>query len=114
MAWIEFHVTTMAQHATEVSDKLILLGALAVTMRDAGDQPIYEPDPQATPIWEEVIVVGLFDSNEPSTAISHFLEQQKANGMLKSFELHHVEDEDWTRRCLEDFKPLQFGKRLWV
>jgi ribosomal protein L11 methyltransferase len=114
MAWLEFHITTIAEHANSMSDSLILLGAQAITMHDAGDQPIYEPDPTATPIWQEVIVIGLFDCNEPMEPVGSYLESQRQTGLLKKFELHRVEDEDWTRRCLDSFKPLQFGDRLWV
>lgn len=114
MAWFEFHITTTAKHANRMSDTLILLGAQAVTMRDAGNQPIYEPDPETTPLWEEIIVVGLFDKTEPMEKLGLYLEKQRDDGLLKKFELHHVADEDWTRRCLDSFKPLHFGKRLWV
>ena len=114
MAWLEFHITTTAKHANQMSDKLVLLGAQAVTMRDAGNQPIYEPDPSTTPLWEEVVVVGLFDDTEPMERLGLYLENQRDIGLLKKFELLHVADEDWTRRCLDSFKPLQFGERLWV
>lgn len=114
MNWLEFHITTTAQHANLMSDQLLLLGAQAITMRDAGDQPIYEPDPETTPMWAEVVVVGLFDSNESMEPIGNYLEDQRRTGLLKKFELHHVADEDWTRRCLDSFKPMQFGERLWV
>lgn len=114
MAWLEFHITTIAKHANQMSDKLVLLGAQAVTMRDAGNQPIYEPNPETTPLWEEVVVVGLFDNTEPMEKLGLYLEKQRDIGLLKKFELLHVADEDWTRRCLDSFKPLQFGKRLWI
>ena len=32
-------------------------------------------------------------------------------GSLKKFELHAFPDEDWTRRCLDSFKPMSFGNR---
>jgi ribosomal protein L11 methyltransferase len=114
MNWLEFHITTTAEHAGSLSDQLVLLGAQAITMRDAGDQPIYEPDPETTPLWQEVIVVGLFDSNESMEPLGNYLEKQRSVGFLKKFELHHVPDEDWTRRCLDSFQPMQFGKRLWI
>ena len=35
-------------------------GAVSVTVIDAEDQPIYEPGPGEEPVWENVIVTGLF------------------------------------------------------
>jgi ribosomal protein L11 methyltransferase len=114
MTWLEFHITTTAEHATQLGDQLVLLGAQAITMRDGANQPIYEPAPSFTPLWQEVIVIGLFDSEESMEPIGLYLEKQRETGSLKRFELHTVQDEDWIRRCLDGFKPLQFGKRLWI
>lgn len=114
MTWLEFHITTTAQHASMIGDELLLLGAQAITMRDGADQPIYEPDPESTPLWQDVIVVGLFDSNDSMEPIGHYLEKQRETGILKKFELQRIPDEDWTRRCLDSFSPMQFGNRLWI
>lgn len=114
MTWLEFHISTTVQHANLISDQLILLGAQAITMKDGANQPIYEPAPGEMPLWQEVVVVGLFDSNEPMEPIGMYLEKQRETGALKQFELHQIPDEDWTRRCLDSFQPLQFGDRLWV
>lgn len=112
--WYEFHITTTAAHASALSDSLMLLGAQAITMRDGGNEPIYEPALHSTPVWQEIILVSLFDSDESMEPIGLYLEKQRALGLLKQFNLHVVPEEDWTRRCLESFKPLQFGKRLCI
>ncbi len=113
MSWLEFHITTTARYADQFSDDLIMLGAQAITMRDGGDQPIFEPEPH-TPLWHEVIVVSLFDSNEPLEPVGNYLEKQRETGALIKFELQHIPDEDWTRRCLDSFSPMSFGSRLWI
>jgi ribosomal protein L11 methyltransferase len=114
MAWQELSLTTTAEHAQSLGDQLLLLGAEALTLKDAGDQPIYEPALDTTPVWKETIVVGLFDENHVMEPILSYLEKQQTAGILKNIRIVAVADEDWERRCLEDFKPLQFGKRLWI
>ncbi|MEO8402151.1 MAG: 50S ribosomal protein L11 methyltransferase [Gammaproteobacteria bacterium] len=114
MPWIELHAKTTSDYADSLSDQLSLLGAQAVTFQDAGDQPIYEPKPGAMDFWQETIVIGLFDYELALKPIIVYLEEQQAAGLIKSFWLKHIADEDWERVCLQHFKSIQFGSRLWV
>lgn len=114
MHWIELHITTTAAHANTLSDELMLYGAQAVTFQDAGDQPVYEPLPGAMNLWHETIVVGLFDNALQPESILCYLEQQQTAGLIKHFELRPLEEQDWERVCLDHFKPIQIGKRLWI
>lgn len=114
MPWHELHIKATSQHAPHFADVLTLLGAEAVTFRDAGDQPIFEPQQDTPLIWPETIVVGLFDASLEMRPITTYLEEEKANGNLIDFSVHFLGDEDWERRCLDSFQPMQFGKRLWV
>jgi ribosomal protein L11 methyltransferase len=114
MPWTELHIKTTADYAPQLSDQLALLGAQAVTFQDAGDQPIYEPTPGDLHLWQETIVIGLFDCELPLNAILHYLEEQQATGLIKNFHRIAVADQDWERVCLDLFKPIQVGKRLWV
>lgn len=114
MPWIELHIKTTAASADALSDQLTLLGALAVTFQDAGDQPIYEPPLESSPLWQETIVIGLFDLTVEIKSLLGYFEQLQATGDITQFHLKHIEDEDWERRCLEHFKPMLFGNRLWI
>lgn len=113
MFWNEVHITTSAEKANEISDKLIELGAQAVTFQDAGDTPIFEPTPD-TPLWEKTIVIGLFENQFPLEAVIDFLEKQSALGIIQHYQFKQLKDENWERRCLEGFHPIAFGKRLWI
>ena len=112
--WIELHIKTTAEYADSMSDQLVLLGAEAVTFQDAGDQPIYEPVPGSLNLWQETIVIGLFGEELQPEPILTYLEDQQAAGLITNFYLKELADQDWERVCLEHFKPIQFGKRLWV
>lgn len=114
MSWLELRITAFSNQVASLSDQLILLGAAAITLKDAGDQPIYEPSDDHPRIWHETIVVGLFDSQQAMHPILTYLETQQAEGLLSHIELKEVADEDWVRRSLDSFNPICFGKRLWV
>lgn len=114
MSWLEIHITAFSEQVPMLSDELMLLGAAAVTLKDAGDQPIYEPSDTNPRIWNETILVGLFDHEHDMQPILDFLGNQQADGLLTHFELKSVADEDWVRRSLDSFKPICFGKRLWI
>ncbi|HSW92849.1 MAG TPA: 50S ribosomal protein L11 methyltransferase [Gammaproteobacteria bacterium] len=114
MSWIELRVTTTAGYADSLGDQLVLLGAKAVTFQDAGDQPIYEPDPRATAFWQDTIVVGLFEDSLKPQPLLAYMEDQKALGLVRHAALSDLPDQDWERICLDAFKPMQFGKRLWI
>ena len=45
MPWLELQIQVPEQLAESVGDLLSELNALAVSFHDAGDQPLYEPEP---------------------------------------------------------------------
>ncbi len=107
MPWKELHITTIADKADAISDQLSDFGANAVTFRDGGDDPIFEPSASTPRIWAKTIVIGLFDS---VLDISPLLEQLGNHDVT----IVDIPDEDWVRRSLDSFKPMKFGKKLWV
>ena len=60
MAWMEAVVMTRVAHHRAVEQLMTQLGALAVTFRDAGDEPVLEPAVGTIPLWPELKVIGLF------------------------------------------------------
>jgi len=111
MPWIQLKIDTDNALAEPISDALTELEALAVTLEDRADQPIFEPKPGTTPLWQEVCVVGLYDADTSIEPIVSALEQQF--GTLK-WSTNPLEDRDWVRAWMDDFEPIRFGKRLWI
>jgi len=114
MPWIQVRLDTTAEHAEALEDLLLEAGACAVTLQDAQDQPVYEPELGTTPLWNNTVVVGLFDAQTRTDELIPFL---RANTSLEPFPSHKielVEDKDWEREWMTHFHPMQFGDRLWV
>ncbi len=95
-----------------VEDALFALGAVSVTLQDAADDPVLEPGPGETPLWPTVIVKALFDPDTDPTMLAHALAQTLPDGPPPRFET--LADQAWERVWLEDFRPMRFGRRLWV
>lgn len=49
MPWIQLQIPADPDTADQLEDLLMEMGADAVSMEDAADQPLYEPDPGTTP-----------------------------------------------------------------
>ena len=111
MPWIQLKIDANKAIAEAISDALVEMAALAVTLEDRADQPIYEPEHGTTPLWEEVCIVGLFEAETDVAPIVQTLEQQF--GSLK-WNADPLEDRDWVREWMDGFEPIRFGQRLWI
>lgn len=114
MPWIQLRFATDEKNAEPLSDGLLDLGASAVTFEDAADQPIFEPPPGALPLWRDVTVVALFEEHADVDAVLEELSAQLSPQPVPACTRQIIEDQDWERAWLVDFKPMQFGTRLWV
>jgi len=113
MPWLQLTFYSTKDSAEALADLLSEAGAAAVTMQDAADQPLYEPPPGATPLWQLTNVVGLFDEGVDAEAIVAGLRAQWS-GEFPDYRSETLADQDWERAWMDDFKPMQFGRRLWI
>ena len=114
MPWIQIRLDTISDHAELLEDLLLEAGASAVTLQDAKDQPVYEPELGSTPLWTHTIVIGLFDAHADTDAILSLLREQADITPFPNHKVEIVEDRDWEREWMSQFHPMQFGRRLWV
>ena len=114
MPWIQVRLDTTSDHAEILEDLLLEAGACAVTLQDAKDQPVYEPELGTTPLWQNTVVVGLFDAQTRTDELIPFLESKAGLAPFPHHKIELVEDKDWEREWMTHFHPMQFGQRLWV
>lgn len=117
MPWIQLQIPADPDTADQLEDLLMEMGAHAVSMEDAADQPLYEPDPGTTPLWQETRVTGLFDSDVDSERLCAGIQDawhRQTQQTLPDIQVALVEDKDWERAWMDDFTPLRFGQRLWI
>lgn len=114
MPWQQllFHIDT--QQAEPLSDALQQCGAASVSLQDAADQPLYEPGPGETPLWQQVDVVGMFAEDNDIPQVLEALKKILDCDELPRWQLSELQDQDWVRVWMDDFKPIQFSERLWI
>lgn len=114
--WIELAVSSRYPEFAE--EVLLAQGAVSVVLNDAGDEPLLEPAPGATPLWSHTIARGLFAPATDFDAVRAALREFLPDGAGLSFEQRQVEDQDWIHAWLQHAKPLRFGPDgrpgLWI
>jgi ribosomal protein L11 methyltransferase len=117
MAFLQFTLDIGARNPQPYEDALFALGALSVTLVDAADDPVLEPAPGATPLWPTVVVSAVFPADVDVAALRSGLGAAPGLDPLlvaEKSQLEPVADRAWEREWLKDFRPMRFGRRLWV
>ena len=119
MPFLELSLTIPATQQTGVEAALEDLGALSITLADAdADTPderaIFEPGVGETPLWNDIVLQALFDANTDRAGLAHALADLIPDIEPAQFAFREVADQDWTRAWLDTFKPMRFGRRLWI
>lgn len=109
--WQELTLRSHEPHA--IAEVLEACGALAVTMKDAQDNPVLEPAPGETPLWPQTLVVGLFDGDAERTEVEERL-HRGAGAWILSAHWDDLPEQVWERTWLEHFRPMDFGTHLRV
>ena len=113
MPFLQLTLTIGTADPAPYEDALLAAGAMSITLEDAADDPVLEPAPGVTPLWPHVKLKALFDSAASPDDIRSMVSAAAASPLPPlSFEL--LRDRAWEREWLKDFRPMQFGRRLWI
>ena len=111
--WQEWVVETYSHLVESLEEWLFEQGALAVTLEDNADEPLLEPGPGETPLWQNVKVTALFTGSIDLSRIKQALPSSLLAGNSRN-DISTLEDRDWDRVWMEDFTPIRMGPRLWI
>lgn len=114
MPWIQLRINTNSDHADAIGDILMEQGAVSITYEDGKDTPIFEPKLGETPLWQDTVVVALFDAGTDLMPTVALLETSPMLGQGFPHKIEQIEDKDWVREWMDSFHPIQFGTRLWI
>lgn len=114
MPWQQVTVRIDGDRARAAEELLGELGAVSVTLRDAGDEPVFQLDRDSTPLWRDIIATGLFSDQTDTGPVARRLRTELQLTAPDAVTVDALEDQDWERAWMEDFHPVRFGRRLWV
>ncbi|MDM1301377.1 50S ribosomal protein L11 methyltransferase [Acinetobacter indicus] len=115
MKWLQIHITVDQAQVDFTETLLSSLGAVSVTLDDAENQDLLEPLPGETPLWNKVIVTGIYaqDENEEIdvAALETFIRTQLPDAPMRS---EFLEDQVWERSWMDYYEPIQIAKKFWI
>lgn len=118
MAWLQLKASIAPEQAEWLEELLLAEGASAITLQDAHDEPVFEPDRGTTPLWRETVLTGLYDDLSDVEAMIERVQrawaQQLPDEPTPQIEYELLADRDWEREWMDGFEPLRMGERLWI
>ena len=117
MAWQQLHLQCKKTNVDLAEALLLESGALSIMLDDAGDQPLFEPLPGESPLWDEVVLTGIFDAateqgnRQALELLSHDIAAQVDASRTW---LSAVEDKDWEREWMTHYQPIECANNLWI
>ena len=115
MKWLQIHITVEQAQVDFTETLLSSLGAVSVTLDDAENQDLLEPLPGETPLWNKVIVTGIYAQDEGEeidvAALETFIRTQMPDAPLRS---EFLEDQVWERSWMDYYEPIQIANKFWI
>ncbi len=112
--WLQVRVTVDEPAVDEAEAALQEAGAHAVTLLDAADVPVHEPEPGSTPMWPQTIVEGLFDADVERSSIADVLAEAGLAEAAAGARFNELVEQDWERAWMDRYEPMRFGRDLWI
>lgn len=90
---------------------LELAGAAAISIDDAGDDPVLEPPPGETPLWPKVVLRALFEGEAALEDLARMLVE---NSRAELVSLETLDDRRWRPALEREPTARPIGSRLWL
>jgi ribosomal protein L11 methyltransferase len=119
LSWLLLKIQANDANADTLSDALMALGALSVSIEDANaetlaEQAIFgEPGDPPPGIWHQNVVTAMLASDADVLLLLSQLEQEThLRGF--SYQTEIIEEQDWVRLTQSQFEPIQITPKLWI
>lgn len=118
--WLSVTLSADAAHAEALSDALLGLGALSVSVEDADagterETPQFgEPGSSPAPLWQHSRVIALFDKDADIAGIAAAAAGEAGIETVPPFEISEIAEQNWVQLTQSQFEPIRVSQRLWI
>ena len=119
MPFLELSLVVRLEQQPSVEEALEEMHSLSITLRDADaetpdEQAIFEPGVGELPLWPTITLNALFDQHTDRRGLTEALGELLPWLEPEQLSFTEVADQDWERAWMDQFKPMPFGRRLWI
>jgi ribosomal protein L11 methyltransferase len=120
MGWQSLKIEADEQAAEALSDALLELGALSVSLEDAhagtsDEKAIFgEPGGPQPGLWQASVVSALFSPGADLPEIVRLAASAAKLTAAPKFHIEDVPEQDWVRLTQSQFEPIRISDRLWI
>lgn len=104
-------LTVAAADVPRAEALLTLAGAETISLRDAADHPVFEPEPSTTPLWPHVVLEALLARDVDAEALRKLLATTFADAAVS---VDTLEEAAWAPNLAQAVKARAIGERLWL
>ena len=114
MTYLKLQIQITEDQFPLLEDALSRSGALSVSATDAEDQPILEPKPGETPLWQNLCLSALFPANKNQAKVENRIKPYLSETQYASLLWTDLEEQVWEKAWMQYYTPIQFKNTLWV
>jgi len=120
MPWQSVRILVDSKDAEPLSDALMEVGALSVSLEDADagsvdETPLFgEPDHPTAELWPHSIAVVLLEAHADVPALLSEAAMLAQRPIPTHYQVDIVADQDWVRLTQSQFDPIPISPRLWI
>lgn len=120
MPWQSVRILVDSDQAEPLSDALMEVGALSVSLEDADagtvdETPLFgEPDHPSAELWPHSIAVVLLEADADVAQTLRAAAAQAGVAAPLDYTVETVAEQDWVRLTQSQFDPIPISERLWI
>ena len=109
----QISITVTPNQIELLSELFSDLGADAVTMIDAKDEPLFQLSPEDNPHWQHTTLQALFNATIPAKKMIDKIKKNHPEFQACHFDIEKIENKNWVEETQKQFHAQKFGK-LWI